>query len=228
MGLYLHFEPLLEPTLFDKIREVNERTEAFVVLSTNGSLLTPERSRELVAAGPRQVHININSGDAGQYESMTGLDFARTIANSQEFVRQAEGKVSVEINCPVMQDTDTDSLRALFPHTKVNIEYWANSRGGLIEELHTETTRAQQSRFRLDDYCTQPQVNLNILQDGRYLLCCMDWAQESAADLPTVFDLPPIAAYNSAYFADRLREFKAGDYSKYRMCQACSKELGFR
>lgn len=39
VGLYLHHEPLLSKTLFKKIKQVNEKTEAFVDISTNGFLL---------------------------------------------------------------------------------------------------------------------------------------------------------------------------------------------
>jgi pyruvate-formate lyase-activating enzyme len=227
IGMYLHFEPLLEPKLFERIRDVNERTSAFVVVSTNGSLLTDDAISRLVAAKPRLVHVNINSGDKRQYEEMTGLQFGRTIDRARRFIERASGEVTVEINCPVMEGTDTESLRALFSDVTVNTEFWANSRGGLVAQLNYETPTVHRSRFHLAHSCVQPLVNLNILHDGSYVLCCMDWAHESKADLPNVLENPPLATYNSDYFVEILREFDRGDYSAYGMCQACSKEMGF-
>jgi hypothetical protein len=227
VGLYLHFEPLLEPSLFDKIRDVNERTKAFVMLSTNGVLLDDARVDALLASPPKQVHVNINSGDPEQYEEMTGLPLSLTVTNTRRFIERARDHMTIEINCPVMRETDVDSLLRLFPDVKVNVEFWANSRGGLIKGLHHDNLREQASRFRLEAHCTQPLVNLNILHDGSYLLCCQDWSHESRADLPRVQDVLPIDAYNSEYFGERMAEFARGDYSRYRMCQYCATELGF-
>jgi len=35
VGFYLHHEPLIDKTLFNKIKDINEKTKAYVVLSTN-------------------------------------------------------------------------------------------------------------------------------------------------------------------------------------------------
>ena len=145
VGLYLHHEPLLERTLFDKLWQINEETEAFVVISTNGSLLNEKNRKALIASRPRIVHININSAEKDQYEKMTGLSFETTSRQAKHFIAEAAGKVHVEINCPVLPEVDIEKLIGLFPGVQVNADFWANSRGGLLEGI---SSKGKGSRFR--------------------------------------------------------------------------------
>jgi len=119
IGLYLQQEPLLDSTIFKKIKQINEETQAFVVVSTNGSLLDEKMRKNLIESSLQTVHININSADKEQYEKMTGLVFERTINNVKSFVNEAADKIHIEINCPVLPEVDTDKLIRLFPNIKV-------------------------------------------------------------------------------------------------------------
>jgi len=225
VGLYLHHEPLLVKSLYEKIREVNETTEAFVVLSTNGALLNAANRRLLIEAQPRQVHVNINSAEPSQYETlMKGLDYTETFQNTQSFIEEAAGKIAVEINCPVMDGVDVTSLAKTFPGVTVNGEYWANSRGGLLESV---SAAGKGSRFKLETCCVQPTVNFNVLWDGSVIACCMDWGHESKPDFPSILENNMFGTYNNSVMRTLQNEFEGGDYSRYRMCSACAKELGF-
>jgi hypothetical protein len=224
VGLYLHHEPLLEKSLFEKIREINTRTAAHVVLSTNGSLLGGRNRRELIAAGPRVVHVNIDSADKEQYEEMMGLPFERTIARTKLFIGEAASRVRVEINCPVMPGVDTAKLAALFPGEQVNTESWANSRGGLLEGI---SSRGKGSNFKVSAHCVQPEQNFSILHDGSVLLCCNDWAHESRGDFPNVLDRSILEIYGGPTMKMIMREFRGAEYGRYRMCAICATEMGF-
>lgn len=224
VGLYLHHEPLLVRSLYSKIREVNETTDAFVVVSTNGALLNAENRRLLIEAEPRQVHVNITSADKAQYEETMRLDFETTFQNTHRFITEARGRICVEINCPVLPGVDTQKLVAAFPGVHVNVEYWANSRGGLLPTISAEN---KGSRFKLDTHCTQPTVNFNVLWDGSVILCCMDWAHESKADFPNILDCDLFETYNGVLMRTVQAEFVNGDYSRYQMCSFCAREMGF-
>ena len=224
VGLYLHHEPLLERTLFDKIKQINEETEAFVVISTNGSLLSEKNRNALIASKPRIVHININSAEKDQYEKMTGLSFETTIRQAKRFIAEAAGKIDVEINCPVLPEVDVEKLIGMFPSTRVNTEYWANSRGGLLEGI---SSRGRGSRFKISDYCLQPEQNFNILFDGCVVLCCNDWAHESKNDFPNVMHESIQNIYSGPLMSRIVDEFRSGDYGRYPMCRHCAVEMGF-
>ncbi len=222
VGFYLHHEPLIDTTLYDKIRDVNEKTNAFVVLSTNGYLLTEKNIEKLISAGPRKVHININSGDKAEYEHSMKLEYDQTITNARNFINCAKDKIDIEINCPVIEGYNVQKLREIFPDVKVNLDYWANSRGGLLPDFYHED---KGSRFKMDNYCKQPSVNFNILYDGSVIACCIDWLHESKKDFPNINDVGILTAYNEVMKLEE--KFKEGDYSRYEMCKSCSKEMGF-
>jgi hypothetical protein len=224
VGLYLHHEPLLVGSLYSKIRQVNETTDAFVVIATNGALLNAENRRLLIDAAPRQVHVNINSADKAQYEETMGLHFETTFENTRRFIEEARGRICIEINCPVLPGVDTQKLVAAFPGVHVNVEYWANSRGGLLPNV---SAQGKGSRFKLGAHCTQPTVNFNVLWDGSVILCCMDWAHESKADFPSILDCDLFETYNGVLMRSVQQEFVNGDYSRYRMCSLCASEMGF-
>lgn len=225
VGLYLHHEPLLYPALFDKIRQINNETSAFAVVSTNGSLLDKNRREQLIASRPRLIHININSADKQQYESMTGLDFERTIRNAKDFIEAARPKIIVEINCPVLPGVDIDRIVKLFQGTKVNAEHWANSRGGLLTAI---SSKNRGNRFNMVDHCIQPVQNFNILHDGSVILCCNDWGHESKTDFPNIMNQSISEIYNQGLMRIIYQEFRNGNYRRYRMCEKCADEMGFR
>ncbi len=224
IGLYLHHEPLLDRSLYAKIKQINQETGAFAVISTNGSLLDKATCRNLIEAKPRVVHININSADKNQYERMTGLNFQTTIAYTKSFIAEAAGKIHVEINCPVMPEIDIERLVRLFPEVKVNTEYWANSRGGLLDMI---SSKGRDSRFKIAGYCLQPEQNFNVLFDGSVILCCIDWVHESRNDFQNIMDSSIAEIYGGCMMLSIIDEFKRGNYQRYRMCRNCSKEMGF-
>lgn len=55
-------EPLLNPDFFDMVRAAR-RQRVRVLTTTNGSLLTPERRRELLAGGLNHLNISIDAAD---------------------------------------------------------------------------------------------------------------------------------------------------------------------
>ena len=224
VGLYLHHEPLMVKALEQRIRDVNRHTNAFVVLSTNGALLDKDRRRRLIDAGPRTVHINISSADPAQYEAIMKLPFEPTRQNTLAFIREARGFVNVEINVPLLPGVDAGLFREVFPGVKINSEFWANSRGGLLENV---SAQEHGSRFKLGGFCKQPTQNFNVLYDGSVILCCQDWAHETKQDFPNIRDQNLFDTYRSALMQKIRREFRNGNYTRYRACDKCADEMGF-
>jgi hypothetical protein len=225
IGLYLHHEPLIVKSLFSKIKDINIKTDAFVVLSTNGASLDYECQLGLLENRPKTMHINLTSADKDQYEHFTGLNFFKVFENTKSFIKRAKGKIDIEINCPVMPGVDLGKLLRLFPDVKVNTEYWANSRGGLLTNI---SSKGFTSRFNIDCYCKQPTQNFNVLWDGSVIACCMDWAHESKKDFPNTLQTDLFQIYNSFFMISLQNEFKNGHYKRYSMCDICSKEMGFK
>jgi len=70
-------EPLMNPRLPDYVRMTVEAGIAGrVEVITNGLLLTPEKSRALVAAGITNINISVQGLDAAGYEKTWGIRIA--------------------------------------------------------------------------------------------------------------------------------------------------------
>lgn len=224
VGFYLHHEPLLSKDLFSKISDVNKLTNAYVVLSTNGALFTDSVIDKLKRNPPRKIHVNISSGDKSQYERAMQLDFDTTMERVRSAIDNLRNLISFEINCPVVPGVDKSELRQIFSDVKVNDEFEANSRGGLIESL---ADSPKSGRFNLQNCCNQPSQNLNILTDGSVIACCQDWMQESKSDFKNVNDENIFTIYRSDTMIQLQTDFQNGIYTKYKMCGSCSLEMGF-
>lgn len=226
VGFYLHYEPFCDPKIFDRIVEIKTHTMAFPVLSTNGSMLSQSVIEKIITCKPALVHVNINSADPAQYEKQTGLRFNTVIPRVQKFIKQASTLFSIEINCPVQSETDVERLKELFPGVRVNTEFWANSRGGLLPDILESNMKSEHgSRFKIGQNCKQPSVNFPILVDGSVIICCQDWAHESKKDFPNILT----SSIREIYESIMLKAQDEFDHSRYqyKMCQVCAREMGW-
>ena len=92
-------EPLMNPRLPDYVRMVVEAGVAGrVEIITNGLLLTPEKSRALVAAGITNINISVQGLDAAGYEETCGIriDFERYLENLK-YLYEHKGNVQIYI-----------------------------------------------------------------------------------------------------------------------------------
>ena len=92
-------EPLMNPHLPEYIRMVVEAGIAGrVEIITNGLLLTPEKSRALVAAGITNINISVQGLDAVGYEETCGIriDFERYLENLK-YLYEHKGNVQIYI-----------------------------------------------------------------------------------------------------------------------------------
>ena len=92
-------EPLMNPRLPDYVRMVVEAGIAGrVEIITNGLLLTPEKSRALVAAGITNINISVQGLDAAGYEKTCGIriDFERYLENLK-YLYEHKGNVQIYI-----------------------------------------------------------------------------------------------------------------------------------
>ena len=92
-------EPLMNPRLPDYVRMVVEAGIAGrVEIITNGLLLTPEKSRALVAAGITNINISVQGLDAAGYEETCGIriDFEHYLENLK-YLYEHKGNVQIYI-----------------------------------------------------------------------------------------------------------------------------------
>ena len=76
-------------------------------------------------------------------------------------------------------------------------------------------------------FAQQPSQNFNILADGSVISCCQDWMHESKKDFQNVNTRSLFEIYRSNTMKILQKDFISGDYSRYKMCEVCSDEMGF-
>lgn len=94
LGFYLMYEPLMDPSLFEKIDYAKKKCpKAVMVISTNASVLNKERAEKLLDSKIDWIVFNVNGMTKDVYEkSMPGLRFEQTFENVKNFVRRSKEK----------------------------------------------------------------------------------------------------------------------------------------
>ncbi|SLM30887.1 Predicted Fe-S oxidoreductase [Desulfamplus magnetovallimortis] len=81
-------EPLLDKKITERIRRLKDIGIKRVNLSTNASLLTEDKTKELIDAGLDEIMFSIDSVDRETYSKMRiGLDFDTVVKNIRTFFR---------------------------------------------------------------------------------------------------------------------------------------------
>ncbi len=190
-------EPLLHRHLISYLEK--SKAEGFhTSISSNGSVLTPKKTEQLLTAGMDRIYLNI-ADEGEKYEEIYHLPYEKTRKYVEHFVKEAKG-------------TDTEVWLVLVDylgdpeHIKRMTAYWNErginaimpieimNRGGALfvdemqyptypEVAHAQNMFAEKS---IDPLCGAPFAFLFIGYDGLYYLCCSDWRKQ--ASLGSVFD----------------------------------------
>jgi MoaA/NifB/PqqE/SkfB family radical SAM enzyme len=189
-------EPLINKNTVSFVEKV--KAEGFrCSMSSNGALLTEEKTHALLDAGLDEIYINI-SDIHEEYERIYNHPFDSTCENITRFAELAQGRCTPVIIL-VDHREDRDHIKAMEAFwrkrgLKKFHDYSVINRGGALFVEHMqfeEYSEMVQARNDLTDGGTQPLCGapwgfLFIGYDGNYYLCCSDWRKQ--ASLGSVFD----------------------------------------
>jgi radical SAM protein with 4Fe4S-binding SPASM domain len=181
---YLMNEPLLDNTLFDKIKYLKEQLpNTPVQLMTNGSLLSRKMARQMVDSGVDHLGIGFHSLEPEMYEKiMVGLKYDRTLKCIDSFVSELQKIAPQKLNSMLF-------IFCVMSHpmnTKLFAEYWKNrgidrtnfvpgplSRAGNVRNLRRPLKK------KINGCLFYAGNNIiHILYNGDVILCNMDWRRE--------------------------------------------------
>jgi hypothetical protein len=87
VSLYRDGEPLLDPAMPERIRALKQGGVKEVMLSSNVSLLTPDKGEALLRAGLDTMILSVDSLDPETYaEIRVGLDLDTVLRNARKFI----------------------------------------------------------------------------------------------------------------------------------------------
>ena len=219
-------EPLLDKELPRRVRFAKEYGIRHTYFVTNGAMLTPEMSRDVIEAGLDEFKISFYGTDPNTYNTtMRGLDFYTTIENVENFfkVRESLNRKKPKV---IIQYLPQESNRA-------RVNDFVKIFHGIIDEaigdrmnifsLHNYGD-GRESHTTERDICTTcdyPWRTMVILHDGRVALCCLDYNGAQIAGDTRRSSIRQI--WNGPVFAKVRRDFKNLNYKDYPVCLKCDR-----
>jgi radical SAM protein with 4Fe4S-binding SPASM domain len=232
--LYKDGEPLLCRDLGRMIKYAKQCEVAeTIAVTTNASLLTLDRSIELIDAGLDAIRISVEHVSDDGYKNVT-----RTFANYETIVnnvallyaektkRQSSINVHAKIVDVGLSDQEKKKFMSDFsPITdSTNIDTimgWSNNTDRdwtLAQSVSTAMdgiTQIKKSR----KVCPSPFKTLAVNSNGNVSLCCVDWSHETS--IGNAFETPLADLWNSP----QLREFRLqhlrGNRCDINVCSQC-------
>lgn len=181
-------EPLLNRNLENFVRRTREAGFPTGV-TTNASLLTEQRTRELLDAELTQIVFSIS--DLGEdYEEVYNLDYNRTARNIDYFLAENDKRGHpCEIWVSLVEhDINRGKLGRYREHwTSKGVDHFfmvpeinrggALDRGYLFQGTDERTSEARELLAAEKEplLCMMPFHTISISWEGLYLLCCQDW-----------------------------------------------------
>jgi hypothetical protein len=217
--LSFYGECLLDPRLGDKIRHLKrEIPAAWVQIVTNGALLTPQKSRELLESGLSLIRISVDGNGAAEYEAIRPhLSYAVLVENVRALraLRDANPAFSTVLTVAGLHlkayPLDEAAFRA----------FW----GALVDKVYVRNEHdldraGPESLLQKVVPCHKLFTQLPVLADGRHTACVFDWYGEAVCGDFARHGL------RGAWFSRRRTWYKAlhllGLKKTIPLCRGCS------
>lgn len=223
--LHNYGEPLLDRDLVRRIKLAKDKGIKHTYIVTNGSLLTPELSRQIIEAGLDEFKVSFYGTDPDTYnKTMRGLNFDRTLQNLKDFFRMRDesGKQSPKIIIQYLPlETNESKIEEFF---------------SMVEPLINKIIGDSLCLFSLHNFgggisyannlgkivytCNYPWRTMMILYDGRVVLCCMDYDGVQIVGDTNKNTIEEI--WNSEKYKMARDDFEKCRYDKYPICMKCN------
>lgn len=183
-----HGEPLLHKEIADMVAYAKQ-TQKFerIEIVTNGSLLVPGLSEQLIEAGLDRLRISLQGVNAKEYENVSGvnIDFEKFVDNIRYFYehkRNTEVYIKI-IDIALKEDGDEEQFKHIFESISdiTAIEYAIP----FVKEIdYTDigelSKKCKQGHKQASHICSMPFYMMVINPDGNIVPCC-------ATDFPMIF-----------------------------------------
>lgn len=216
--LMLQNEPLLDRDFLEIAREFHAAPDAIrnVATVTNGGALRPDFLDAVMSLERFRLTISVNALDGEEYRRIQGVDRFASLVSTLLNWKGARGRVRLSY---IADGSRIDDARAF-------IQRWHDA--GYAVRLVPLMSRAgsldvaDDARFVADDfgYCHYPVDTMNVLADGRVILCCNDWQHNETFGNLSTQSVRTI--WNSARMSELREAAIAGDLrSRSAICRDC-------
>lgn len=219
-------EPLVHKQLFDMIEYAAGRGVGPVGLTTNGSLLTPEKSKRLLQSGLYMIDFSLDAATAETFAKVrAGLKFDKVRRNVHEFIDLRD-----RLGAPVKVMVSFVKQRANIHELSAFVDYWTPLVDKvLIREMISNVglNETSESAFPGWDHrwpCVHFFRRVVINHQGVLKACPIDWEQKTVYRSMTetsVYD----AWHSHHYWLNRLEHLN-DEIPDRRVCKKCKDWAG--
>jgi sulfatase maturation enzyme AslB (radical SAM superfamily) len=215
-------EPLLHPELPAMVAYAKQRGISDTSINTNATLLTRDKSIELLEAGLDNIFFSIDSNEKKNFETIrVGANFDEVVDNIRQFLdlKQQLGKNHLQtgVNMVVL-DINRHEIQTMDA-------FWANlvdtfSCG--IEQHSSVMQGSAPCRQPIPNFCcSQLWQRLFIIWDGTCVPCCMDSRHDLA--LGNAHDMSVASIWQSSQVYHNVRaRHQSGNCRTIPLCNSCS------
>ena len=238
LHLYKDGEPLVNKFLPEMIAYAkSSKYVKRVETTTNGSLLTPERSSALIAAGLDGIRISVYALDDSGYSKATRslTKFQNIQSNvASMYAKKSTDRPELHIHCKIIDVGLSDSEKEQFLQTfspisdSVHIDSimgWSSTPDrNLTLGMASELGMSGEVRINKRQACSEPFMKLVVNFNGLVSVCCVDWSLETI-----VGDVRSESLYN-IWNGEKLRAFRIKHLTNQRetlaACSSCDYVYG--
>lgn len=216
-------EPMLDKRLEDKVAYASSKGLSTYFI-TNGSALTPRRSRKLLDAGLSEMRVSFYGMRPETYNAvMQGLDFDRTLKGVLEFLRlrdEMQARTRVQISYLELPEnkSDTDAFREYWVPKVDAVEIWKPHNFG--------DGRDYRNRLPLDfkSTCGRPENGpFQIQWNGEVIPCCYDYNNQII--LGNAFEQGVLSILNGPKYRLLRHAHRQKQFGMFPYCDQCDQLL---
>jgi radical SAM protein with 4Fe4S-binding SPASM domain len=234
-------ESLMNPRLFQMIKEAKDAGVIDIFLHTNANMMTPEISERLIDCGITKINFSIDASTEETYKILrVGGDFKQVIKNVQDFLKIKLEKKASYLRCRVSFVAQQENL-----HEKKDFfEFWKDQKGvnlitfqNLIdvrtfekpdEDWNSSEQELEEKYSNAEPFfCTQP-WDCTVVDIEGNVIPCVQPVREHTKDfilgnlnngdtIESSVNSPKMKALRSLH--------KKGEWYKNPMCRLCVKSL---
>lgn len=214
-------EPLLHPQLTDMIRYAKNAGIIDTMINTNGTLLSEEKSNDLLDAGLDNIFFSIDAPHKETYEHIRiGANYDKVIDNIEQFItlKNDKRKRHVQIGaCMVLLKdniNEIEDFKKLW-HDKVDTIILSRNQHSAFD-IHKTNNNV------IPKYCcTQLWQRILVMWDGICIPCCIDSKKELVVGNAMHTSIQEIWSKSPLY--NKLRSYhSSGLYHKIDLCNHCA------
>ena len=221
-------EPLLEQNLENHIKFASKHGFFDIMMNTNATLLSEERSRKLLDSGLSRIRFSIDAATKETYEKIrVGAKFDTVIKNIERFIQmrnETKNKLPVIGVNLVKMSTNEHEIEAFIEKWEDSVDFIAiqefmppelDSDYSYFYPSNSEYREDMKKEFK----CQQPWQRFYIHNTGQVCPCCAFFNSELSVG--NVKDKTIYEMWNSPRMKDLRNIHKKGEFWKDEWCKKC-------